>query len=154
MSIIFEGVDGTGKTTAAKSWCNFYSSYGYIHNFAKPSKPDDIRSEMFKEITLLMSPNDFVLDRSYIISEYIYATVLNRPTVITLEHLFNFTKLLNMYEHTVMLYTYLNLDNVHYKEEDAKLPFTALNAYYIEIVQHTLPIEKRIVTLIDNRRTI
>lgn len=151
MSIIFEGVDGTGKTTNARQFMIFNRHYAYIHNWTKPKNNIDILSETTKEILLLESPFDLLIDRSFIISEYIYAHILGRKTPITFDYIKEFVKLINRKKHTIKLFTFTNFDSLRIKEEDKDLPFEDLNKAYIELLNYQVKIDNLIVENIDER---
>lgn len=135
MSIIFEGVDGIGKTTQAKEFLSISPYYYYIHNWAKPIKDEDITSEIVKEMLLLTNRQPMLFDRSFVISEYVYSKVLNRHSVITDEHINILCRLMNGYKHVLKLFIFENIDDLIIKAEDAWLPFVELNKEYIRLTK-------------------
>jgi len=130
MSIIFEGVDGIGKTTNIRQFQLFNPGYVYIHNWAKATNRVDILSEASKEILLLESNVPMLFDRSYIVSEYVYAHVLGRDTPIDISYIEEWIKLIDRKEHTLKLFTFLNQSVLNIKPEDENLPFAKLNETY------------------------
>lgn len=151
MSLIFEGVDGTGKTTNTKQFMMFNQNYMYIHNWTKPKNNTDILSETTKEILLMDSPNNILFDRSFIISEYVYATVLGRETPITFEYVQDLVELINRRKHTLKLFYFDDSSALHIKPEDSSLPFNLLNEMYLEIFTNKVRVEKFILENINKR---
>jgi hypothetical protein len=156
MSVIFEGVDGIGKTTKALKLLNedFHQLkiVHYIHNWVKPKKEIDSRSEVTKEILLLTNPIQLILDRSFIISEFVYASVLNRKSYLTFEDVKNLIDMINKYEHVIHLMYYKDIKVLKYKNEDSKLPHDDLNSFYIDLLMNRLSINHLIVELVEDRR--
>jgi len=145
MSAIIEGVDGTGKTTFAKNWLLLNPDYFYVHNYTKPKREDDFISEASKEMLILRN-HDVVMDRSFIISEYVYSTVLERDTYIDSDRLLSYIYYVNMQKHTLVLCTYRDIKNVVLKEEDKWLPIKELSALYTYLF-----IESKLINLTDIR---
>ena len=91
MILILEGPDGTGKTTFANKLIEFYKSNSvrhiYIHNKHIPTSYDDAMVEADAELTLLKkavaSEEVLIMDRSFILSEYVYSQVLEREIYIS-----------------------------------------------------------------------
>lgn len=151
MSVIFEGVDGVGKTTKALRLLHKEPRFRYIHNWAKPRTEINMLSEVTKELILLTSPIHIILDRSYIISEFVYSTILNRTTSITFEHVKELIDVINKQGHIINLMYYINIDALKFKSEDIDLPFNSLNEMYISLLTNELSINHLIITIIDNR---
>jgi hypothetical protein len=155
MSIIFEGVDGTGKTTRAKEFPRIYTGhYDYIHNHDKTRKPVDIESEVTKEMLLMTYCDKILFDRSYIISEYIYSKVLRRETPVTLDYVKALIELINLRSHTVNLFVFKDRDKLILKDEDSKLPFIELNNAYLQLFDIDVKVERMAVVIIDDRSPI
>lgn len=152
MSVIFEGVDGVGKTTRALKLNKDKPIFRYIHNWAKPIKEVDIMSEVTKEMILLTSPIQIILDRSYIISEFVYATVLNRKTYITIEHLKELINVINKYHHVVNLLCYTDHNALNCKIEDINLPHDQLNSLYMDLFLNVLSVDSLITDVINISR--
>lgn len=152
MSVIFEGVDGTGKTTKALKLKNDRPIFQYIHNWAKPKKEIDILSEITKEMILMSSPSHIILDRSYIISEFVYATVLKRPTYVTLWHVKNLINIINKNHHVINLLCYTDITALKYKSEDIDLPHNALNSMYMDLFLNILSVDSLITEVINVSR--
>jgi len=152
MSIIFEGVDGTGKTTTANDILKFYGDYFYIHNWSKPKNEIDISSEITKEFILLQSPTRLLFDRSFIISEYVYSNILGRKSIITFEHIQAFEVIVNQYKHAVQLFIFEDIKKLNFKKEDKNLPFAELNALYIKLFTEQIKINNFILNIIDYMR--
>jgi hypothetical protein len=152
MSVIFEGVDGIGKTTKALKLIGEEPMFRYIHNWAKPKTELNILSEITKELILLDSPIHLAIDRSYIISEFIYSTILNRPTSITIEHVKEFVDIVNKQEHIVNIMCYLNIDMLNIEPEDKDLPFEELNKMYMSLFTDKLTIDNLVIDVIDITR--
>jgi len=151
MSLIFEGVDGVGKTTNIQQFILFNRYYMYLHNWTKPKNTTDILSETTKEILLLDSNHNIIFDRSFIISEYVYAHVLRRKTPVTLEYVQELIKLVNRKGHTIKLFYFKNFDSLRIKEEDKDLPFEELNKLYLNLFTSQVKVNKLILENIDER---
>jgi hypothetical protein len=151
MSIIFEGVDGTGKTTNIKQFMMFNRNYKYVHNWTKPKNKTDILSEATKEILLLNDSFNVLLDRSFIISEYIYSTVLDRETPITFEYVQKLVELMNRKDHTLKLFYFYDIESLVIKSEDIDLPFNKLNDLYLETFTNRVRLTKLLLENIDER---
>lgn len=130
MSIIFEGVDGIGKTTNIRQFQLFNPGFMYIHHWAKATNKVDILSEATKEILLLESDYNILFDRSFIISEYIYTSILGRKTIIDFGYVKELVSLINRKGHTVKLFCFKNKNVLTIKDEDKNLPFEKLNNAY------------------------
>ena len=151
MSIIFEGVDGVGKTTNIQQFMIFNNGYSYIHNWAKPSHKIDILSEATKEIFLLNTNHNILFDRSFLISEYVYAHILKRETPINFTYMQELADLINRKKHTVKLFIFNNYDSLKMKDEDKHLPVEELNSLYYNLLTSQLNINNLIVENIDKR---
>ncbi len=151
MSLIFEGVDGTGKTTNIQQFMLFNRYYMYVHNWSKPTNKIDVLSEVTKEILLLDSEHNIMFDRSFIVSEYIYAHVLKRETPITFDYIKEFVALINRRGHTIKLFYFNHFDSLRIKEEDKDLPFEALNKAYMDLFTSQVQVDKLILENIDER---
>jgi len=153
MSIIVEGVDGIGKTYFANEWCSIYKDYCYIHNFTKPKTKADCDSETTKELLLLANmSNNIVFDRSFIMSEYVYAQVMNRTQYINEEFMHTYVKMLNTYHHSVVLFIYKNINVLSIKDEDKLLPFDKLNNLYYELFVEKFKIGRLDVRYVETAR--
>ena len=86
-----------------------------------------------------MQHNNLIFDRSFVISEYVYATVLNRPTAVTLKYIENVIQVFNIYNHTVQLFVADNLALLPLKDEDKWLPIAKLQELYIELFTQFVP---------------
>lgn len=150
MITIYEGPDGTGKTTAAFQHVR-YSDAQYIHNWCKPQNEVDTLSEIMKELILIESGKDIVMDRSYILSEYIYSKVLKRHSWLNDNTLFYFAEMLNRVGAKVILYLFKDIKHLKIKEEDKDLPFEELNSCYDLIITSFLAIDNIEVIYIDDR---
>lgn len=151
MSIIFEGVDGTGKTTNALGYLSISPDYSYVHNWAKPKKPMDIASEITKEFLLLTSHWPILFDRSFIISEYVYAHILERKTEVNNRVLIDFVHRINEGNHTVKLFTFDEVSDLKFKKEDRNLPFRELNDAYMSLLVDQYKIKNLIIENVSNR---
>lgn len=152
MSVIFEGVDGVGKTTRAIKLMHDKPMFRYIHNWAKPIKEVDILSEITKEMILLNSPIQVILDRSYIISEFVYATVLGRDTCVTIEHVKELIHIINEHHHVVNLLCYTDHHALKCKPEDVNLPHNILNSFYMDLFLNILDVDSLITDVINISR--
>lgn len=150
MSIIFEGPDGVGKTTKANSFISFNNEYVYIHNWAKPTNKIDQESEIAKELLLLSSGHKLVIDRSYILSEFVYANVLQRKSIVTLAYIKRIVEIINSNNHTVNLILFRNKENLIVKDEDKHLPFEQINSAYYKLFK-SLAFNKLIVEYVEDR---
>ncbi len=139
MSIIFEGVDGIGKTTDIRLFHIFNPGYVYIHNWAIAKNRADILSEASKEILLLESNQPILFDRSFIISEYVYAHVLSRDTPIDIHYIREWIKLVDRKNHTLKLLVFLNESILNIKSKDRELPFAKLNDLYRSLFSNIKP---------------
>ncbi len=154
MSVIFEGVDGVGKTTEAKGFLAISPGHYYVHNWAKPTKDVDIISEVTKELLLLQSPEKIIFDRSFIISEYVYSHVLGRKSPVTMDVIVILKNIINLYDHTLKLFTYSDITDLRYKEHDKHLPFDELNNAYTELIINQLDIKNLLLENISKREVI
>ena len=152
MSVIFEGVDGVGKTTKALNLMNKEPIFRYIHNWAKPKKEVDILSEVTKEMILLTSPIKMVLDRSYIISEFVYATVLGRQTYVTIEHVKALVHVINEHHHIVNLLCYTDHSALKCDPIDMNLPHDILNSFYMDLFLNILGVDNLVTDVINISR--
>lgn len=150
MTTIYEGVDGSGKTTDAFQQIR-YSDEQYIHNWCKPKNEIDTNSEVMKEIMLIKSGFDIVMDRSYILSEYIYSKILRRKSYVTENTFFSFIRLLNAYDVKVKLYLAKDITLLKQKDEDKELPTEELNNYYKLIFTNWARLDNLEVIYIDDR---
>ncbi len=146
--IIIEGIDGVGKTTMAAEYCVVYPNYTYIHNFVKAVGDRNIMSEANKELLLMTYVDDVVMDRSYIISEFVYSQVLGRHSPITYEHMLGWAELTNQREHGIQYLRPASLAVLTQKDEDANLPLGALLNAYDKLFKD-LPLKNLVVEEVD-----
>ena len=151
MSIIFEGVDGVGKTTNIQEFIVLNKYFLYIHNWAKPKNKTDILSEVTKEILLLDSNHHILFDRSFIISEYVYAHIMQRETPVTLQYVQELIDLINRKNHILKLFYFKNFESLRIKEEDKDLPFEKLNDLYLNLFTNQVKIQNLMLENIDER---
>lgn len=135
MITIYEGVDGIGKTTAAIKQLEKNIGSHYIHNWASPSNTVDQNSEETKELLLVSSANDIIMDRSYIISEYVYSKVLGRESAVTDAKISSYINILNNFKVKVKLFLFSDMRALNVKPEDAHLPFDELNEMYAKVFE-------------------
>jgi len=100
--IIIEGPDGSGKTTLAKMICGSFPEFIYIHS---PGKTDNRevawdRLWWYKQIINL----DVVIDRCFIISEYIHGPILRGKNLIDMFQISEFLGTYNNYEDNFFIY--------------------------------------------------
>ena len=154
MITIYEGVDGTGKTTQAFKEARSNPEAIVLHNWSKPKTIIDINSETSKELLLIENvSDDLIFDRSFIFSEYIYAKVLGRKTELTLDNLKVFVSLLNRKNAVVKLLYFTDINSLKAKAnaEDNKLPLEELNTAYIQLMLKELSINNLVLEEIDRR---
>lgn len=150
MSLIVEGVDGTGKTTFSGEWLVLNNEYIYMHNYVKPDNERDRMSECAKELLItkfVMVP--YIMDRSFIISEYVYATVLGRKTNVTLDSIKLLIDTLNDNKDTLVLCTYHDYNSLIIKPEDKWLPHDELNRLYMQLFTKEFKVHRLMLRYIE-----
>lgn len=81
MIIIFEGLDGVGKTTIAKQICKEYN-YKYIHE----SYTDDVKEKELRIIDMLLNMMTglvVVYDRTTLIDDFVYSFLNKTESTLT-----------------------------------------------------------------------
>ena len=152
MSIIIEGVDGIGKTTKALKMINDWPKFKYVHNWVKPKKALEIQSEANKELLLAEYGKHIIFDRSYIISEYVYANVLGRETSILLYMVQDFVNLLAERDSYICFMLSTNISGLILDDCDKTLPIQELNNYYHDLFTNKLRVPKDCLDIIEVRQ--
>lgn len=151
MSIILEGANTTGKTSFALNWILLNPGYIYISNDAPVSQSSNnyVMSESTKEILLSESQYPLLIDRSFLISEYVYSSVLRRKSCITFETVMDYIDRLNQQEHCISFFTHKNPED-YFRSIDTDLPLIELDAKYKELFKKIPKFDRFDIRYIDS----
>ncbi len=132
---ILEGPDGAGKTLYAK---NALPAFKYFHSVLVPKNYRDVIRGISNDVRFLSRKihDDSVLDRSFIISEYIYSRILRRTIYITEGFLKEFLENCRTKNVTIIVFLYKSPRRtacLTMKERDRHLPIRRINRLYSEI---------------------
>ena len=152
MSVIFTGIEETGRRIEANHWKILNPSYLYIHDWVKPHQIDDVMSEALKEIIVMNSWSKIIFDGSFIISSYVWSQAFGTPPIINLGYVLELVDLINRKGHTVKLYCYDSHTDLPIGNAEGIELFDKLNDVYIDVVKNKCSIEKLIVENISDRR--
>lgn len=98
--IIIEGPDGSGKTTLAKMICSAFN-YKYIHSPGKTNIKEIANDRCWWYNQFL--GDKVVLDRCYIISEYIHGAILRETSLISHEQVLEFMDRFNAFRNSLFI---------------------------------------------------
>lgn len=151
MSIILEGANATGKTSFAFSWMTLNPGFIYISNETPIilNKNSYLMSESTKEILLSESRYSLLIDRSFIISEYVYSSVLGRDSCITLETVLSYIDGLNRKEHCISFFTPRHPEN-YFKKIETDLPLDKINIKYKELFSQVSKFDRFDIKYVDS----
>lgn len=132
MKVILEGPDGAGKS--------FFARHN-LPGFACRSTtlvPKDYRDSvrgMVGDVSFLgkSGRGDLALDRSFIISEYVYSSVLGRRKYVTKDFLLSFLGECRKKGVKIMIFLYRDFERTRgstLKKKDRSLPIKRLNEFY------------------------
>lgn len=153
MSIILEGVDGTGKTFFTDQWMALNPAYIRMHNYVKPQNKIDMMSECAKELLIMQfvwSP--YIMDRSFIISEYVYSQVLGRSSLVTMKELANVVEIINKNGIAFELFAFKDKSLLPIKPEDKALPHEELNKLYLYLFTNKFKLRRMNIHWIEDWR--
>lgn len=139
MIYIYEGPDGCGKTTKAFQFCKGNLGYTYIHNKEIP-KDEEIASFLSSnEVRIIRGSEDIILDRSFIISEFVYSRALNRESYVTEAMLSDFLFFLKLVKARMCFYSFKDEPSI-VNPADKSLPLFKIKSIYDDIYNQCIDI--------------
>jgi len=131
---IIEGPDGCGKTTLCeKVLKNNKNDMILHHSEQKPLSKKMFESQVEYEFSLLANNKNIIMDRSFIISEFIYSRALNRVTYCYDKHIHNLCNIISKYNVDLI---FCLAEKPILKDEDFSLPINVIIEEYKNLIAY------------------